>query len=293
MIASRASPRPQAAGITAPCSQSSDTDHRVAHPRRSSALVRAVRNHPRTVLAGRSKCRAIRRCPYPQAASQSAWPITCALSRRRGTSHAGASTCVTLQQRQRARAGVSCRTPASIRTSRKRAYPHGESGPEQPGQASKPAASAACACCSGIAIESIEGLWLTHGHQASQTRSRPGRGRWCCRSSTPAPSPARSPAWRHDRHSTTVNSARVPSHDQTQRRSTADPRPRQTAGLSPLGHPDSQYRFSRGAAALPRPRNRAKAGALRDVWARPARRQHRASAEPPVVANALAAVAAA
>jgi len=58
------------------------------------------------------------------------------------TSHEGESTCVVSHVEQRARRGVGDRISRGSRTSRKRAYPHGDNGPEQAGHASSPVASA-------------------------------------------------------------------------------------------------------------------------------------------------------
>jgi len=152
VIASTASPSALPAGATAPISGSSEHAHRVANARKLPARSRAARSQPRTVLGGRPSRRAIVRCPAPPAAIRNASPITSEASRRRGTSHDGASTCVVSHAPQRARRGLTERTSCRSRTSRDRANPHGDNGAEHAGHATCPAASAASSCGGVIAI---------------------------------------------------------------------------------------------------------------------------------------------
>ena len=177
VIASTASPSSLPAGATAPISRSSATTQRDAHARKLAARSLLARSQPRTVPAGRSSRRAITRCPTPPAAKRSASPITSVPSRRRGTSHPGASTCVVSHARQRVRRGLTDRTPSSSRTSRERANPHGDSGLEQRGHASSPAASAASTPCGVIAIESIEDGQPVHHRRSLPAAVNGGKGR--------------------------------------------------------------------------------------------------------------------
>jgi hypothetical protein len=216
IIASTASPRPLPAGVTAVGSGSSATIHRVAHPDRLPARLRAARSQPRTVPSGRPSCLAIGRCPTPAAARRSASPITAAASRRRGTVHAGASTCVASHAAQRARRGVSRRTSCAIRTSRARANPHGDNRPEQPGHASSPAASAACTPSGVIEVESIEGRGFAHGRRTLSDRVAAGKGRLVLHIYH-TPLKRLPPACRAI---TTVNGAKVPFHAHLERRLT-------------------------------------------------------------------------
>jgi hypothetical protein len=117
------------------------------------------------------------RCPAPPAAKRSASPITSVPSRRRGTSHAGESTCVVSHARQHARRGLTDRTPSSNRTSRERANPHGESGLEQRGHASSPAVSAASTRSGVIAIASIEDRQPPHHRRSLPAAVNGGKGR--------------------------------------------------------------------------------------------------------------------
>jgi len=132
---------------------------------------------PGTVPSGRCSRLAIGRWPAPSAARRSAWPITCALSRRRGTSHDGQSTCVVLHKAHRARRGRTGRASVSVRTSRERAKPHADNGPEHTGQASSPAAKAASTHSGVIAIESIKYLWVAHRRRTLPERVTAGKGR--------------------------------------------------------------------------------------------------------------------
>ena len=177
MTASTASPSSLPAGVTAPISASSATAHLAPHARRSAARCLLARSQPRTVPAGRPTRRAITRWPRPSAARRSASPITSVASRRRGISHAGASTCVVSHAPQRARRGLTDRTPFRSRTSRERANPHGDNGPQQPGHASCPAASAASTPCGVIAIESIEDRQPVHRHRSLPAAAEGGKGR--------------------------------------------------------------------------------------------------------------------
>ncbi len=172
-----ASPSGEPAGMIAPCSASSACAQRTPEQRKSSARRLAARSHPRTVPGGRPSRAAIVRCPSPRAPCRSASPITSAPSHRRGTDHAGQSTCVDPQRPQHARRGRTERTPCSIRTSRARANPHGDSGPEQPGQASRPASSATSSASSLMLTDNTEQQLLADHHRSLPDRASAGKGR--------------------------------------------------------------------------------------------------------------------
>jgi hypothetical protein len=63
------------------------------------------RSRSRTVSSGTPDPAAIDRNPWPRAARASISPITAAESRRRASSHAGSSTCVTPHEEHRDRRG--------------------------------------------------------------------------------------------------------------------------------------------------------------------------------------------
>ena len=83
-----------------------------------------------------------------------------------------------LHAAHRARRGRSDRTSVAIRTSRERAKPHGDNGPEQAGHTNSPAAKTASTHCCVIAIESIEDLWLAHRRRTLPERVAAGKGRF-------------------------------------------------------------------------------------------------------------------
>jgi hypothetical protein len=141
--------------------------------RSNSQRPRAERSQPRTVAGGRPRRSAIGRCPTPRALASSAAPITWAPSRRRGTQHPGSSTCVAPHPRQHARRGRTRRSPASSRTVRGRAQPHGASAPPQHGHPSCPAASAASTASelSTVATKTV----TSHAHAIEPRRPLP---RW-------------------------------------------------------------------------------------------------------------------
>jgi hypothetical protein len=121
-------------------------------------------------------------------------PITSALSRRRGSDHAGHSTCVMSHAAHNARRGLSDRTPSRVRISRERANPQRESGPK-PKQAPR--------CSEWVAgPRQLEAQRSAHvGHRREHLRIRRG-----C---SPSPAPFL-PMWTNVNDLQTATFARSP-----------------------------------------------------------------------------------
>lgn len=141
--ASTALPTGEPVGSIRASSGSKSCATTVACTRSRSAMLRARRNHPRTVPSGTSSLSAIGRCPSPRAWANSAAPMTSTVSRRLGRLQSASKTVVVPQVWQRARLGrCQRRCPPNPRSHRPRPCPHGASEDPQP-HSSRPAASTA------------------------------------------------------------------------------------------------------------------------------------------------------
>lgn len=141
--ASTASPTGAPVGSMRASSGSKSCATTVAGTRSRSAMLRARRNHPRTVPSGTLILSAIGRCPSPRACANNAAPMTSTVSRLLGRLQSASRTVVVPQTRQRARLGrCQRRCPSGPRSHRPRPWPHGASKDPQP-HSSPPADSAA------------------------------------------------------------------------------------------------------------------------------------------------------
>lgn len=121
------------AGATGAASTSSSYTNRMNAAKIRPALTATRPSQPRTVETGRPTRAATRRYPHPRARASNATPITSTASARRDKAVSGDNTWVRPHDRQIDRRGTTRSTgrtePASDRSDRGRAFPHGRNTP--------------------------------------------------------------------------------------------------------------------------------------------------------------------